>query len=79
YQIHLLTEKIDLQKKYMFELEKKNKEEIVKKEDKIKEYETENEEATKEIEILANEAHLLHTEMEKYSSSHDKLSKLNTI
>ena len=79
YQIHLLTEKIDLQKKYMFELEKKNKEEIVKKEDKIKEYETENEEATKEIEILANEAHLLHTEMEKYSSSNDKLSKLNTI
>ncbi len=79
YQLHLLTEKIDLQKKYMFELEKKNKEEIVKKEEKIKEYETENEQSTKEIEILAKEAHLLHKEMENYAQSVDKLSKLNTI
>jgi len=79
YEIHLLTEKIDLQKKYMFELEKKNKEEITKKEEKIKEYETENEEASQEIEILAKEAHLLHKEMDDYSQSVDKLGKLNTI
>ena len=31
YEIHLLEEKIDLQKKYMFELEKKTKEEITRK------------------------------------------------
>jgi DNA repair exonuclease SbcCD ATPase subunit len=37
YQIHLLEEKIDLQKKYMLELEKKNKEEITRKENKITE------------------------------------------
>jgi len=37
YQLHLLEEKIDLQKKYMLELEKKTKEEITRKENKIAE------------------------------------------
>ena len=79
YQLHLLNEKIDLQKKYMFELEKKNQEEVLKKEEKIKEYETENEQATEEIKILAEEAHLLHIQLEDYAASADKLQKLNTI
>ncbi len=79
YQLHLLNEKIDLQKKYMFELEKKNQEEVLKKEEKIKEYETENEQATEEIKILAEEAHLLHKQLEDYAASADKLQKLNTI
>ena len=35
YELHLVEEKIELQKKYMFELEKKTKEEINRKENKI--------------------------------------------
>ena len=37
YEIYLVSEKIDLQKKYMLELEKKTKEEITRKENKIAE------------------------------------------
>lgn len=77
YQVHLLDEKIDLQKKYMLELEKKNKEEIDKKTVKIAEL-MENENSNhQEIARLTTEVEKHSSEMETLSASSDKLKKLN--
>jgi len=79
YQIHLLEEKIDLQKKYMFELEKKTKEEITRKENKITELlQNENDQHT-EIARLTSEVERYSKEMEELSNSTTKLKKLNTF
>jgi len=79
YQIHLLEEKIDLQKKYMFELEKKTKEEITRKENKITELlQNENDQHT-EIARLTSEVERYSKEMEELSNSATKLKKLNTF
>ena len=79
YQIHLLEEKIDLQKKYMFELEKKTKEEITRKENKITELlQNENNQHT-EIARLTSEVERYSKEMEELSNSTTKLKKLNTF
>jgi len=79
YQIHLLEEKIDLQKKYMFELEKKTKEEITRKENKITELLQNENENHQEVARL-NEEVLKHSkEMEEVSNSATKLKKLNTF
>ena len=79
YQIHLLEEKIDLQKKYMFELEKKTKEEIIRKENKITELlQNENDQHT-EIARLTSEVERYSKEMEELSNSATKLKKLNTF
>ena len=79
YQIHLLEEKIDLQKKYMLELEKKNKEEITRKENKITELLQNENENHQEVARL-NEEVLKHSkEMEEVSNSAKKLKKLNTF
>ena len=65
YQVHLLEEKIDLQKKYMFDMEKRNKEEVDKKNEKkgcLMEDETMNtieiERLTKEVEELLSLIHI---------------------
>ena len=79
YQVHLLEEKIDLQKKYMFDMEKRNKEEVDKKNEKkgcLMEDETMN---TIEIEGLTKEVEEISSKMEDYSKSSIKLKKLNTI
>jgi DNA repair exonuclease SbcCD ATPase subunit len=79
YQLHLLEEKIDLQKKYMLELEKKNKEEITRKESKIAELlEDENSQHT-EIARLTLEVEKHSKEMEDLSNCSSKLKKLNTF
>jgi DNA repair exonuclease SbcCD ATPase subunit len=79
YEIHLLEEKIDLQKKYMLELEKKNKEEITRKENKITELLQNENENHQEIARL-NEEVLKHSkEMEELSNCTTKLKKLNTF
>ena len=77
YQIHLLEEKIDLQKKYMFDMEKRNKEEVDKKSEKIAclmEDETMN---NVEIERLTKEVEELSVQMKELSNSKTKLKKLN--
>ena len=79
YQLHLLTEKIELQKKYMFELEKKNKEEIDRKRARITEAEQEELETNGSIQRLVDNVQDLQQEMEEYAKSVDKLEKLNTI
>ena len=79
YEIHLLTEKIDLQKKYMLELEKKTKEEITRKENKIAELLGDENTQHQEIARLTSEVEKHSKEMEDVSSSTSKLKKLNTF
>ena len=79
YQIHLLEEKIDLQKKYMLELEKKNKEEITRKENKITELLQNENENHQQIARLTSEVQKHSEEMKTLSSSTTKLKKLNTF
>ncbi|AIX24030.1 SbcC-like subunit of palindrome specific endonuclease [Synechococcus phage ACG-2014j] len=79
YEIHLLTEKIDLQKKYMLELEKKTKEEITRKENKIAELLGDENTQHQEIARLTSEVEKHSKEMEAVSSSTSKLKKLNTF
>ena len=79
YEIHLLEEKIDLQKKYMFELEKKTKEEITRKENKISELLADENNQHQEIARLTSEVEKHSKDMEDLSSSSGKLKKLNTF
>ena len=79
YEIHLLAEKIDLQKKYMLELEKKTKEEITRKENKIAELLGDENTQHQEIARLTSEVEKHSKEMEAVSSSTSKLKKLNTF
>jgi DNA repair exonuclease SbcCD ATPase subunit len=79
YQLHLLDEKIELQKKYMLDLKKKTEAEIDKKKEKIKEYHEEEQTSTERVHNLTEEVTNLSREMEDYSKSSNKLKKLNTI
>ena len=79
YQIHLLEEKIDLQKKYMLELEKKTKEEITRKENKISELLLDENNSHNEIARLTSEVQKHSEEMKDVSNSTTKLKKLNTF
>jgi DNA repair exonuclease SbcCD ATPase subunit len=79
YEIHLLAEKIDLQKKYMLDLEKKTKEEITRKENKIAELLEDENTQHQEIARLTSEVEKHSKEMEEVSSSTSKLKKLNTF
>ena len=78
YKIHLIEERIEIQKKYMLELEKKNKEEIVRKENKITELLEDEDDNHNEIARLNTEVLKHSKEMERVSSSSSKLKKLNT-
>jgi DNA repair exonuclease SbcCD ATPase subunit len=79
YEIHLVSEKIDLQKKYMLELEKKTKEEITRKENKIAELLEDENIQHQEIARLTSEVEKHSKEMEAVSTSTSKLKKLNTF
>jgi len=79
YEIHLLEEKIDLQKNFMLELEKKNKEEIVRKENKITELLQNENTNHQEVARLTSEVKKHSKEMEEMSNSSTKLKKLNTF
>jgi DNA repair exonuclease SbcCD ATPase subunit len=79
YQLHLLDEKIELQKNYMFELEKKTKEEITRKENKIAELLEDENTQHHEIERLTSEVEKHSIEMEALSNSSSKLKKMNTF
>ena len=79
YQIHLLEEKIDLQKQHMLTLEKRNQEEIDKKKEKIKELQKDEVKSTEEIHKLTEAVEKLSKEMEELSNSKVKLKKLNTF
>jgi DNA repair exonuclease SbcCD ATPase subunit len=79
YELHLLEEKIDLQKKYMLELEKKTKEEIDRKQNKIAVLLEDENTQHHEIARLTSEVEKHSKEMEDLSNSSTKLKKLNTF
>ena len=79
YQVHLLEEKIELQKNYMMELQKKALAEVDKKKEKIQEYLKEEENSNEELNTLTLQIGKINEEMSEYSKSSDKLKKLNTI
>jgi DNA repair exonuclease SbcCD ATPase subunit len=79
YQLHLLEEKIDLQKKYMLELEKKTKEEITRKENKIAELLQNENNQHEEVARLTLEVEKHSKDMQDLSTSSGKLKKLNTF
>ena len=79
YELHLLEEKIDLQKKYMLELEKKTQEEIDRKQSKIAVMLADENIQHQEIARLTSEVEKHSKEMEALSNSSSKLKKLNTF
>ena len=79
YQLHLLEEKIDLQKKYMLEMEKKTKEEVTRKENKISELLQNENKCHNEVARLTSEVQKHSEEMKEVASSTAKLKKLNTF
>jgi len=79
YDIHLLEEKISLQKKYMFELEKKTQEEITRKELKISEMLGNENDQMQAVARLTSEVEKQSKEMQIVSDSSSKLKKMNTF
>ena len=79
YSLHLMEEKIELQKNYMMELQKKALAEVDKKKEKIQEYLKEEENSNEELNTLTLQIGKINEEMSEYSKSSDKLKKLNTI
>ena len=79
YQIDIIKEKVELQKNYLLELDKKNKADISKKEEKISELlEDENKQHVL-IKEKSDVIEQLNKEIAEYSTSSDKLKKLNTF
>ena len=79
YQLDLLKEKVDLQKNYLLELDKKNQADISKKQEKVLELvEDENKQH-----VLIEQTNVvienLNKQIGEYSTSSDKLKKLNTF
>ena len=79
YNLHLIEEKIELQKNYMMELQKKALAEVDKKKEKIQEYLNEEADSNEELNTLTLQIAKINEEMSEYSKSSDKLKKLNTI
>ena len=79
YQVDLLKEKIQLQKNYLLELDKKNKADISKKEEKIAELMEDENKHHVLIEQTNDVIENLNTQIAEYSTSSDKLKKLNTF
>jgi DNA repair exonuclease SbcCD ATPase subunit len=79
YQIDLIKEKIQLQKNYLLEIDKKQKADISKKAEKISEFLNEEMLQHNLIKETNNKIEELNKEIETYSSSSQKLKKLNTF
>jgi len=79
YQLDLLNEKIELQKNYLVELDKKNKADIVKKEEKIVDLVNSENSQYLLIEKTNKDIENIKEQITEYSSSSDKLKKLNTF
>ena len=78
YQLDLLKDRIELQKQHMFSLEKKTQEEIDRKKEKINEYKNTELQGAEEVSVFTEQIFKLNKEMQEYSKSTEKLSKLNT-
>jgi len=79
YQMDLLKEKIELQKNYLLELDKKNKADISNKEEKIASLLEEENKQHVFIKETNNVIEQLNEQIAEYSTSSDKLKKLNTF
>ena len=78
YSLEVVKNKITLQKEHMLNLEKRDKEEIDRKKQKIIEYQQKETDNTDIITELTQEIEKLNEEMQDYSQSSEKLNKLNT-
>ena len=79
YQVDLIKEKIGIQKSYLLELDKKNKADISKKEDKIAELLEDENKQHVSIKETNDVIEQLNEQIAEYSTSSDKLKKLNTF
>ena len=79
YEVHLLEERIDLQKKYMLELEKRTQEEIDRKQEKVNEYKKTELQGAEDVLILTQQIGNLNEEMQEYQTAGEKIKKLNTF
>ena len=79
YQVDLIKEKIGIQKSYLLELDKKNKADISKKEDKIAELLEDENKQHVSIKETKDVIEQLNAQIAEYSTSSDKLKKLNTF
>ena len=78
YELELVKNKITIQKEHMLNLEKRDKEEIDRKKQKIVEYETKETDNSDIITKLTQQILRLNEEMVDYKQSSKKLNKLNT-
>ena len=78
YQLELVKNKITIQKEHMLNLEKRDKEEIDRKKQKIVEYEQKETDNSDIITNLTQQILRLNEEMLDYKQSSKKLTKLNT-
>ena len=78
YQLDLLKDRIELQKQHMLSLQQKTQEEIVRKKEKINEYKNTELQGAEEVSVLTEQICNLNKEMQDYSTSNQKLNKLNT-
>jgi DNA repair exonuclease SbcCD ATPase subunit len=79
YQLDLLNEKIQLQKNYLVDLDKKNKADIVKKEEKIIDLVNSENSQYLLIEKTNKDIENIKAQITEYSTSSNKLKKLNTF
>ena len=79
YEVHLLEERIDLQKKYMLELEKRTQEEIDRKQEKVNEYKKTELQGAEDVLVLTQQIGKLNEEMQAYQNAGEKIKKLNTF
>ena len=79
YQVDLIKEKISIQKSYLLELDKKNKADISKKEEKISELLEDENKQHVVIKETSDVIEQLNKQVAEYSTSSDKLKKLNTF
>ena len=79
YEVHLLEERIDLQKKYMLELEKRTQEEIDRKQEKVNEYKKTELQGAEDVLILTQQIGNVNEEMQEYQTAGEKIKKLNTF
>jgi len=79
YQVDLIKEKVSIQKSYLLELDKKNKADISKKEEKISELLEDENKQHVFIKETSDVIEKLNEEINQYSTSSNKLKKLNTF
>ncbi|AMO43378.1 recombination-related endonuclease [Cyanophage S-RIM44] len=79
YQVDLIKEKVSIQKSHLLELDKKNRADISKKEEKISELLKDENKQHVFIKETSDVIEKLNEQIDEYSTSSNKLKKLNTF